>query len=93
MYRVWRSTKVAIAERQFDPRIKVSFPVSGNGSVGDLGGSLTYSPGDTRNADTDVGQSSQADRLAGHQRDRTVDARRPAQSSIGCQEIAVEKFR
>ena len=28
--------------------------MTGNGSVGDLGGSLTYSPSDTRNADTDV---------------------------------------
>lgn len=33
------------------------------------------------------------DRLAGHQRDRTADAGRPAQSRVGCQEIAVEKFR
>jgi len=31
--------------------------------------------------------------VSGHQRDRTADARCPTQSPIGCQEIAVEKFR
>lgn len=33
------------------------------------------------------------DRLAGHQRDRTADARLPAQSRVGRQETAIEKLR
>src|SRR5665647_3426480 len=39
-YRVCRSTKVAMAERQFDPKDQIPLPMSGNGAVGDLGRSL-----------------------------------------------------